>query len=1291
MHLFGEEEVQRMEILAIQEPEVYGFGDAGSLMTTYSQALGGKFHVLLRPTLVGDGEDGKPRVCFYVNKKIDPKTWSVKHHSRDLSTLTVRTALGAMDIHNVYVPSKVGVTPADRVRVSAAIRESLTVLRTALHRGHLGRQVVVGDFNLHHPLWSTCRQARLQDADADELIGISGDHGLELLTERGMVTYHGNVFGHDVESTIDLTWASTALAERIVRCDAQRRWLFAADHLPVLTELDLRWDAAPIRELKNWKEADWDTWGTSVAQTAWPENINTQPDVDAAVQYFLDALNDASQGTVPIIKLCQRSKPGYTADLKPLRQQVNQARRWARSGDPAEVERFRRIRHELGRESKKVARSAHRERVAQATKDIQGFWRLSKWARTRGTPRSTHTPTLQADGIEYSTAADKAEILKKTLFPPAPRANTRDIDARGGRYPAPHPTPSITTREIRNTIERSAPNKAPGPDGIPNLALKHAIRIPAVLTFLATLFNACLSLGYCPRLFRESTTVVIRKPGKPDYTTPKAYRPIMLLCTLGKALESVIATRLSFLVEEYRLLPETHIGGRVGRSCDHALHLLLERVYEAWRQDDRVASLLTLDVSGAFDNVSHKRLIHCLRMRRIPVDIVQWITSFLSDRHTTLLLQEGDMGRGPVATGIPQGSPLSPILYLFYNADLIDTIHAAAPGRVLVTGYIDDICILVWSLSAAENCRLLTRLHQKAEVWARRHASIFAPAKYGLMHMWKKGVGARKPDTATNIPLMLNGVEIQPTSSLGYLGVELDENLTGRAQVDRCRKKAAALVAALRSIAGMTWGVNTLNLRRMWTAVLLPQIAFACSAWRTEGAYGMKGVEGTARRAMESIRYQALYKIAGAFRTTSRSALEICLYVPPVSITMHCLSEETCLRLHATPIESTPRTAAVHGNSMATAHRALVSPLQRLELHLSRKGIDVAKVERIRPFAVAPWWEPPETHIASTKEQAIQEHHRVIRETTGPNLAIGYTDGSGAANGVGASATTSRGDAITVLGTLETHTVYAAELEGIRLALQSFLRGDGNRNTDQTPRTATIFTDNQAAIRACAHPQRSSEALRGIGCHVRIRWIPGHVGVAGNERADRLANDAANTPTIAPPSTILLSGCRMKLRRIAFEHWTQEWADGEHGAYARLLFPLPTKAIFELHETLPRAASSALIQMQTGKIGLPGYLNTIPRWREEQLEANPLRDPARCSCDIGNQDTRHVLLTCPCFTNLRLRVLGPPPARAGMTWKDWLTKPASAVKAATFILKTRLLGQFRALPNTLQASRTGNL
>ena len=161
----------------------------------------------------------------------------------------------------------------------------------------------------------------------------------------------------------------------------------------------------------------------------------------------------------------------------------------------------------------------------------------------------------------------------------------------------------------------------------------------------------------------------------------------------------------------------------------------------------------------------------------------------------------------------------------------------------------------------------------------------------------------------------------------------------------------------------------------------------------------------------------------------------------------------------------------------------------------------------------------------------------------------------------------------------------------------------------------------------------------------------------------------------------------MKLCRIALERWTQQWADGEHGAYARQLLPVPTRDIVRLHETLKRPASSAIIQMQTGKIGLPVYLNTIQRQREEQLEANPLRNPARCSCEIGNQDTQHVLFTCPRFTDLRLRVLGLPHEREGITWKDWLTKPAPAVKAATLILKTRLLGQFRASETCEQGHR----
>ena len=92
----------------------------------------------------------------------------------------------------------------------------------------------------------------------------------------------------------------------------------------------------------------------------------------------------------------------------------------------------------------------------------------------------------------------------------------------------------------------------------------------------------------------------------------------------------------------------------------------------------RVATLLSLDIAGAFDHSSYKRLIYNLRRRRIPLILINWIVSFLKNRETTIKLFEGESQPYKVATGIPQGSPISPILFLFFIADLLDTTNYEA-------------------------------------------------------------------------------------------------------------------------------------------------------------------------------------------------------------------------------------------------------------------------------------------------------------------------------------------------------------------------------------------------------------------------------------------------------------------------------------------------------------------------------------------------------------------------------------------------------------------------------------
>ncbi len=98
-------------------------------------------------------------------------------------------------------------------------------------------------------------------------------------------------------------------------------------------------------------------------------------------------------------------------------------------------------------------------------------------------------------------------------------------------------------------IRRVKADKAPGASGIPNRALQASLtELTSVLT---SLFNACATHEYHPKQFKKAQMIVLRKSKKSDYTDPKAYRPIALLDTMGKALESIMAKRLSDIAETH--------------------------------------------------------------------------------------------------------------------------------------------------------------------------------------------------------------------------------------------------------------------------------------------------------------------------------------------------------------------------------------------------------------------------------------------------------------------------------------------------------------------------------------------------------------------------------------------------------------------------------------------------------------------------------------------------------------------------------------------------------------------
>jgi hypothetical protein len=165
----------------------------------------------------------------------------------------------------------------------------------------------------------------------------------------------------------------------------------------------------------------------------------------------------------------------------------------------------------------------------------------------------------------------------------------------------------ITEQTIIQAIAKLSPYKAPGPDGICNVVFKQCsdLLLPHLLSIFKAVFN--LETFYAP--WRDFTTVVLRKPGRPDYIIPKSYRPITLLNTTYKLLSAVVANQLTHILESNHLLPNTHFGGHPGRSTTDFLHLLKATVKNVWCSH-KVVSVLFLNIEGAFPNTITDHLLH---------------------------------------------------------------------------------------------------------------------------------------------------------------------------------------------------------------------------------------------------------------------------------------------------------------------------------------------------------------------------------------------------------------------------------------------------------------------------------------------------------------------------------------------------------------------------------------------------------------------------------------------------------------------------------------------------------
>ncbi|CAD7085939.1 unnamed protein product [Hermetia illucens] len=217
--------------------------------------------------------------------------------------------------------------------------------------------------------------------------------------------------------------------------------------------------------------------------------------------------------------------------------------------------------------------------------------------------------SLKGERSPPITCPELLQNIVNTLFP---------VDVNGTSLPAVHLNPDevpiVVNEEVLDAAKRLTEKKTPGPDGVPNIALKVAARTAPGM--FAQVFTACLREGEFPEQWKVQKLIVIPKAGKP-LGDPTSYRPICLVNTIGKLFDRLIYNRLLAVAEKEGGLSDKQFGFRKAKSTVDAISMLTA-LAQAAIEEGKCCAVITLDVKNAFNSAKWKKSSRATTMGRVP-------------------------------------------------------------------------------------------------------------------------------------------------------------------------------------------------------------------------------------------------------------------------------------------------------------------------------------------------------------------------------------------------------------------------------------------------------------------------------------------------------------------------------------------------------------------------------------------------------------------------------------------------------------------------------------------------
>jgi len=422
-------------------------------------------------------------------------------------------------------------------------------------------------------------------------------------------------------SVIDLSFASRLLLPFFRSWDTSLPST-GSDHDPI-SLIFAHPISAPPPPVPNWSLTDWDSLSPALGSLLIPPPTSflTKASLEAWFDPQLAHVTTLLCSHTPLKRPSHGSKPWWSPIVSVLRRVFHSASRRSRSSASASDKAAAHLSKQGYFKVKAAQKANWMSLLASATP--RSIWVVRKIAAGSTAPRFPNLPGA-------SSPKEMNQALLDHFCPPGSCAPLPAILLPDGDYP------ELTEEDVSLSLLKCSPSSAPGPDSIPYSVWKsvHCIS-PGILVSLLT---PLLRFGHHPSSLKKANGVILDKPGKQSYDSPASFRIIVLLQTVSKVLERIVASCLALIARYTGLLHRNQCGSLPSLSSFDACSALTDTVRSLQHPGRKVSSFF-LDIKSGFDNVYSRIICSDLRHTEVNQYLVAWVRSFLFDRSCHLLFQ----------------------------------------------------------------------------------------------------------------------------------------------------------------------------------------------------------------------------------------------------------------------------------------------------------------------------------------------------------------------------------------------------------------------------------------------------------------------------------------------------------------------------------------------------------------------------------------------------------------------------------------------------------------------------